>query len=272
MTASQRAARFFSRRTGWKTDILKTGVICKGSLSSVRGGFSFSFWKPWNILRAAGTSSVRSHIQGIGGISQCWSSQQNNDRSIWICWIPSQWWHKWVSVKQRCCTSTLFCLTLHSLSCLFLLLTTKLLAPSPPTGRKTVFAWRERSVKLNNGSSGEIWQQRLTFGTPALSPPAYLRKQVASCTPSGRGVPEKQKCGRIWRTPGALRINEAASSLWGSWEEGWAGAWPAAESPRRSLCEDRRDLCPPMSSTCTGEGNLFKIIFVQVLLLNVISC
>lgn len=65
---------------------------------------------------------------------------------------------------------------------------------------------------------------------PALSPPAYLRKQVASCTPSGRGVPEKQMCGRRWRKLTTLRINEAVVSLRGSWQEGWTGVWPAADS------------------------------------------
>lgn len=65
---------------------------------------------------------------------------------------------------------------------------------------------------------------------PALSPPAYLRKQVASCTPSGRGVPEKQMCGRRWRKLTTLHINEAVVSLRGSWQEGWTGVWPAADS------------------------------------------
>lgn len=78
---------------------------------------------------------------------------------------------------------------------------------------------------------------------PALSPPAYLRKQVASCTPPGRGVPEKQKCGGIWRKCTTLRINEAVVSPRGSWQEGWTGAWPAADSSPRRHAQDRLCVC-----------------------------
>lgn len=86
---------------------------------------------------------------------------------------------------------------LHNISCLFLLLTTNLLAQSIPTGRKTVFAWQEISVRLNNGSSCEIWLQSLTFGTPCFLPRLIYVSRLRPVPPSGRGVPEKQMCGRI---------------------------------------------------------------------------
>lgn len=91
---------------------------------------------------------------------------------------------------------TLFCLSLQSISCLFLLLTINVLAQSTPTGRKTFCMARNKCeakqwfLKWNMAADSHLWH-------PVLSPPAYLRKQVASCTPTGRGVPEKQMCGRV---------------------------------------------------------------------------
>lgn len=93
---------------------------------------------------------------------------------------------------------TLFCLSLQSISCLFLLLTTNLLAQSTPTGRKTVFAWQEIGVRLNNGSSCEIWQQSLTFGTPCFLPRLIYVSRLRP-VPHQEEVFLKNKCVEEYR-------------------------------------------------------------------------
>lgn len=54
-------------------------------------------------------------------------------------------------------------------TCLFLLLTTNLLARAV-CKNGNYFAWQGISLELNNGSSCEIWQQGLTFGSSCLLP------------------------------------------------------------------------------------------------------
>lgn len=93
---------------------------------------------------------------------------------------------------------TLFRLSLQNISCLFLLLTTKLLAQFTPTGRKTVFAWQEISVRLNNGSSCEIWQQSLTFGTPCFLPRLIYVSRLRP-VPHQEEVFLKNKCVEEYR-------------------------------------------------------------------------
>lgn len=124
-------------------------------------------------------------------------------------------------------SSALFCLSLQSISCLFLLLTTNLLARSTPTGRKTVFAWQERSARLNNGSSCEIWQQRLTFGTPCFLPRLIYVSRLRP-VPHQEEVFLKNKC--VEENRENSQHYAEVFSLCGSWKEGWSGAWPVAES------------------------------------------
>lgn len=86
--------------------------------------------------------------------------------------------------KQRSCTvcptksssgvleeasPMLFCRNLPRISCLFLLLTTNLLAQAFCKSGNC-FAWQGISLERNNGSSCEIWQQGLTFGSLCLLP------------------------------------------------------------------------------------------------------
>lgn len=111
-----------------------------------------------------------------------------------------------LQIKIRLCDELVFCAALHTpggkaslarsrrspstRSCPFPLQTTNLLARAF-CRNGNCFAWQGIILKQNNGSSCEIWQLGLTFGSPSPSPSAYLRKQVVFCTPSGRGVAGK---------------------------------------------------------------------------------
>lgn len=66
------------------------------------------------------------------------------------------------------------------------------------------FAWQEISLRLNNGSSGEIWEQGLTFGSLCLLPRLVCVSTLCSVPHQEEVLQETQICGRIGSKLGAL--------------------------------------------------------------------
>lgn len=123
----------------------------------------------------------------------------------------SLWYFRW-----RACL-TLVCDHLPTLACLFPLLKTNLLAQSF-CRNGNCFAWQEIILKQNNGSSREIWQQGLTFGSPCLLPRHIYVSKLYSI---------RKRCCRKTKSDGRFRVNwqnwtpkEYLSHLGGSWRKG----------------------------------------------------
>lgn len=83
------------------------------------------------------------------------------------------------SVSEGKATPTLFCHSLSSRTCLCILLTTNLLAQAFCKSGNC-FAWQGIILEQNNGSSCEIWQQGLTFGSLCLLPQLIYVSRLCS--------------------------------------------------------------------------------------------
>ena len=81
-------------------------------------------------------------------------------------------------------------------SYLFQLLTTNLLAQAI-CKNGNYFAWQGISLELNNGSSPEIWQQGLTFGSLCLLPRLIYVSRLCSVPHQEEVLQETEIWGRI---------------------------------------------------------------------------
>lgn len=80
-------------------------------------------------------------------------------------------------------------------SCLFLLLTTNLLARAI-CNNGNCFTWRGVTLELNNGYSCEIWQQGLTFGSLCLLPRLIYVSTLCPVPHQEEVLQETQNWGR----------------------------------------------------------------------------
>lgn len=83
-----------------------------------------------------------------------------------------------------------------TVSCLFRPLTTNLLARAI-CKNGNYFAWQEISLELNNGSSCEIWQESLTFGSLCLLPRLIYVSRLCSVPHQEEVLQETQISVRI---------------------------------------------------------------------------
>lgn len=208
MTVSDRAVRSFHGKQGGPTDILEAWVFLREVHRLSRRNFFFFFFSYPHVFVPL---TLTNTVVGLGkkttkkqqqkkkhskhakkkqrklGINVSKRITATNVYSIFVCQKIKNNFKK----KKEQSSQAVLVLQKESLpipsascgnlstSCLFSLLTTNLLARAF-CRNGNCFAWQEIILKQNNGSSREIWQQGLTFGSPCLLPQLIYVSRLCS--------------------------------------------------------------------------------------------